>query len=469
MEKLYVEIASQVEKLISEGALRPGDRLPSVRKLSKEQKVSVSTVLQSYFLLESRGLIEAKPQSGFYVRPRRELPPEPAISAPNRSAARVGVGELVMRIFEAERDPKVIRLASASPSTSLMPVAALQRAMTSSARKLGPAALNYELPPGNATLRREIARRSLASGVAISPEDVVITVGGMEALNLCLRAVAKPGDAVAIESPTYYGILQVLESLQMRAVEIPTHPRTGICLDALEQALSRQSIKAAMVMPSFNNPLGSCMPEENKKELVRMLGSREIPLIEDDAYGELHFGDSRPRTCQSFDRKGLVLFCSSFSKVLAPGYRVGWAVPGKFKDRVENLKFMSTIATATLPQIAIGEFLGTGGYDRHLRKLRAVFRQHLECYTDVISRAFPAGTRVTRPSGGFVLWIELPESSDSLELHSRALAQGISIAPGPIFSAKGRFRNCIRVNCGQPLDARVESALEKLGRLAAAI
>jgi DNA-binding transcriptional MocR family regulator len=464
---LYEQVVEKIAGLIGERVLRPGDRIPSIRRLSFQMDVSISTVLQAYLLLESRGLIEARPQSGYYVKLRFEkLPPEPKTSSPSASATPVGVGELVARIRAATRDPEIVPFGGAIPSYDLLPVRQLNRAMAAIGRRGGSAAMNYDFPPGNEALRRQIARRSLDWGCHLSVDDTVTMCGAMEAVNLCLRAVAKPGDNIVIESPTFYGILEAIESLGMRALEIATHPREGIDLEALEYALKRNRVSACVMVPNFSNPLGSCMPDKNKKALVAMLRQREIPLIEDDIYGDLYFGPNRPKTVKAFDKDGLVLLCSSFSKTLAPGYRVGWTAPGRFKAQVERLKFMTTLATATLPQMTIAQFLESGGYERHLRKLRKSLATQVQLVSLAISRHFPEGTRVTRPLGGFVLWVELPKSVNSLELHRKALQEKISIAPGPIFSAKQKYQNFIRLSCGQPWSDRLEQAIITLGRLA---
>jgi len=462
---LYEQAADRIATLIDRGTLRPGERVPSVRKLSTQLRISISTVLQAYFLLEDRGFIEARPQSGFYVKLRpRDLPPEPKPSNPSLSATEVGVAELLAKVFEAARNPDFIPLATAIPGPDLLPTKPLNRLMAWVARHRGEQGVNYDFPPGNEALRRQVARRSLDWGCSLSPDDIVTTCGTMEALNLCLRAVAKPGDTIAIESPTFYGILQA--SLGMRALEIPTHPRDGIDLNALEQAIKKNKVKACLLIPNFNNPLGCCMPDNNKKQLVEMLGRREIPLIEDDIYGDIYFGAARPKTAKAFDKEGLVLLCSSFSKTIAPGYRVGWTAPGRFKPQVEHLKSMNTIATATLPQMAVARFLESGGYDRHLRKLRKALATQVQRVTLAVRQYFPEGTRITRPTGGFVLWVELPKSVDSLELYRKALEKKISIAPGPIFSAKQKYQNFIRLSCGQAWSDSLEQALKTLGRLA---
>lgn len=464
---LYDQIAEQLVQLIEGGTLRPGERIPSVRSLSRQQSVSVSTVLQAYRLLENRGLIEARPQSGYFVRPKRWTPPaEPAISRPAKQATQVNVGELIMRVMQASQNPALVRLGAALPSPELLPTAQLNRCLAAVGRRAGFEGSEYSVPPGNLALRTQIARRSLEAGCALSPDEIVITCGAMEALNLCLRVVAKAGDTIAIESPTYFGVLQCIESLGLKAVEIPTHPRDGVSLDALSYALETHPIKACLFVLNFNNPLGSYMPDANKARLVEMLAEREIPLIDDDIYGDLSFGAARPRPAKSFDRKGLVLLCDSFSKTLAPGYRVGWCAPGRWLRQVEHLKFVTSVATATLPQMAVADFLANGGYSHHLRRIRRLYSEKVHRMSQAVSEEFPSGTRITRPSGGYVLWVELPPAVDSLELFDRALSAGISIVPGPVFSAKGKFKNFIRLNCGNPWSASIERAIAQLGKFA---
>jgi DNA-binding transcriptional MocR family regulator len=464
---LYEQVVDRMSRLINQGTVRPGERIPSIRKLSSKMQVSISTVLQAYLVLESRGIIEARPQSGFYVRYPRELPSEPRISKPYPAATLVGVSDLVTKIFKAARNPNVVQLGTTAPSPALLPIRELARITASIVKQFSLSAASYDFPPGNEDLRREIAKRSLDWGGSLSAEDIVTTNGAMEGLNVCLRAVAKPEDVIVIESPTFYGVLQSIESLGMKALELPTHPREGISLTDLEQVLKTISVKACLLAPNFNNPLGSCMSERNKKRLVEMLAKKRIPLIEDDIYGDVYFGSIRPKAAKAFDSEGLVLLCSSFSKTIAPGYRLGWVAPGRFKSRVESLKFMNTMANASLPQMAIAKFLEGGSYDRHLRRLRRAFATHVQLMTMGIGQYFPNGTRVTRPTGGFSLWVELPRGVDSLDLHREALNEKISIAPGPIFSAKGKYGNFIRLSCGQAWSPRLEQSLMTLGRLAA--
>jgi DNA-binding transcriptional MocR family regulator len=270
---------------------------------------------------------------------------------------------------------------------------------------------------------------------------------------------------IAIESPTYFAVLQIVDSLGMKAIEIPTHPRSGMDLDALESAIRKHRVRACVSMTNGHNPLGYVLDDTYKQNLVGVLTKHRVPLIEDDIYGDITFNGNRPKTAKAFDTEGLVLLCSSFSKVLAPGFRVGWIHPGRFLDIVTRLKFINTIASPTLPQVAIAEFIECGGYDRYLRGLRTALANQTQVYSQAVVQCFPEGTKISRPAGGYVLWVELPEKVDALKLYRAALAKGISIVPGLIFSASGRFKNHIRVSCGYPWADSIECAVTTLGRL----
>jgi DNA-binding transcriptional MocR family regulator len=466
-DHLYEQMAGKIHQLIELGTLRPGDRVPSVRKLSEQHDVSIATVLQAYMLLEDKGLIEAKPQSGYYVRTRfRELLVEPAKTAPSQTACCVSVGELAMRILRTVIDPGMVPLGAGVTSPELFPSEKLHRVLAAVARRHGAATNRYEGPAGNAEFRRQIARRSLDWGCAVTADDVISTIGCMEAINLSLRAVAKPGDSIAVESPTFFGVLQIIETLGMKAVEVGTYPRHGMCLDELSAAVRRHKIAAVIVTPNFQNPLGALMPDEKKKALVEMLAKKEVPIVEDDIYGDIPHEGPRPKALKSFDKQGLVLLCSSVSKTLAPGFRVGWCVPGRFKEKVERLKFSNTCSSPVLTQLAVAEFLQNGGYDYHLRGLRKRYAQQVHLMLEAIAKYFPEGTKVTQPKGGFLLWVELPKAVNALDLHERAAEQRVSVAPGPLFSPKPNYKNFLRINCGYPFTPQIEHAVMTVGRLA---
>ena len=464
---LYERVANEVVHLIEGGTLRAGSRVPSVRNLSNQRGVSVSTVLQAYRQLENGGWIEARPQSGYYVKSRQQRPPEPEESRPSLDITQVSTGELMMQILQDKQSANAVQLGSAIAASEHLPIKALHRALMNASKKYGADAMNYDIAPGCLRLREQIARRVLVAGCNLTPDDFVLTNGCQEALMLCLRAVTKSGDTVLIESPTYYGVLQIIESLGLNALEIPTHPRDGISLEAMEVALDGNAVAACVLSPTFNNPLGSCMSDERKKRLVETLSARDIPLIEDDIWGDTSFDNPRPHAAKAWDKNGGVMLCSSFSKTLAPGLRVGYVAAGRWKKRVEYLKTVNTLANATLPSLAVAEFLENGGYDAHLRRIRKSFAAQVQWTTNAVDHYFPAGTRVTRPRGGQVVWVEMPQNIDALQLFADAIKENISIAPGPIFSPRAKFRNFFRLNCAWHQSPEIERAFRTLGSLMA--
>lgn len=463
----YTTVADRIGRLIENGAMKVGDKLLSVRALSKEQDISLSTAFQAYYHLEAKGLIEARPQSGYYVKfsPRHGLS-LPKCCEPCDEVVPVTLDDMISNIYSDLRSDKLTQFSMAAPDYSLLPTAKLNKSVMHAVRSSKDSCIQYEHVQGNPELRKQIARLSFNWGGALSEDDVVVTAGCMEALNLCLMATTQPGDAVAIESPTYFGIFRAMENLGLKVVEVPTSPETGVDLDYLEQSIDRFDIKVCLFVTNFNNPIGSCMPDENKKRLVEMLSKKDIPLIEDDIYGELFFGKKRPTTCKAYDKRGLVLQCGSFSKSLAPGYRIGWAVPGKFKEKAIRRKRMTNVSTNTLAQTAIAHFLQNGRYELHLRHLRKAL--HTQClrYVQAVTEFFPEDTRITRPQGGFALWVEMNKNIDAYKLHKRALKYNIGIAPGHIFSTQGQFQNYLRLTYGLPWSSRVEEGIETLGELA---
>ncbi|MBX3274020.1 MAG: PLP-dependent aminotransferase family protein [Sandaracinaceae bacterium] len=465
-KRLYEAVADRLEGLIGDGTLRPGDRIPSVRGLHRKWSVSVSTVLEAYRRLEDRGLIEARPKSGYYVRATpRALPEEPGASNPPKRARRIR-GSMAYRLMAEVNRPDLVKLGAAVPHPDLLPLDALNRLIARALREAPALSHGYAVDSGHAPLRREIARRMLDAGCTLSPDDVVVTSGAQEAVYLSLRALTRPGDTVVVESPAYYGHLETLEALELKALAVRTHPREGIDLDALDEALGATRVAAVALVTSFSNPLGSVMSDAKKRALLDVLEAHDVPLVEDDVYGELPFEGPRPHAVKAFDRHGRVLYCSSFSKTISPGVRIGWCAPGRALDTIARLKLVANTASPAAPQLAIAGFLEGGGYDRHLRRLRATYRDHVRRMTAQIALTFPAGTRATRPAGGHLLWVEMPRGVDSTILYEAAARENISIAPGPMFSANGRYAHCMRLNAGLPWSQRLEDAVATLGRLA---
>jgi DNA-binding transcriptional MocR family regulator len=430
--------------------------------------VSIPTVLQAYRLLEARRLIRARPQSGFYVlspQPRAGLTKhEPTVAPPEPGA--ITTGDLIMRVLEMVANPALVPLGTALPAEELLPTRALARALRGVTRQQPGGVRAPVTPSGAEALRREIAKRALDAGHAVTPDDIVVTCGCAEALSLTLRALTRPGDTVAVEAPAYFGTLQAIEVLGLRALEIPVDPETGLSIEALVEALGRRKVAALVVTPNVHNPLGCIIPDDRKRELVSVLAAHGVPAIEDDTYGELAFG-ARARSLRAFDTAGLVITCGSFSKTLAPGYRVGWVIPGAYRDRVLHLKLATTAATAMPPQLALASYLASGGYEQHLRRLRRSLQGTVDRFSFEIAERFPEGTRISRPAGGFLLWVQLPGGIDTVALQRHAVSRGLSVAPGPAFSASGAFPNYLRINAGHPWSERTRSALDLLAGLIA--
>jgi len=467
MELLYQQIAEEIAQHIASGVYVPGERLPGVRGLAHTRGVSVATAVAAYQLLADRGHIEARSRSGFYVRALQAIQPIEPETKVKATPPRLVTGQaMAMALIKAANDPGIVQLGAAVPDPVFLPTQAIGRAMAQVMRTQRTQAAGYMMPPGAPELRRQIARRMSESGSMVSADDVVITTGCQEALSLALRAVTEPGDVVAVESPTFYGLLHVLESLGLEALEIPSHPRDGIALDALAFALERWPVKACVLAPNYSNPLGYCMSDEAKRALVRLLGKHKVPLIEDDVYGDLGFAQRRPSTCKGLAPRADILYCSSFSKTLAPGLRIGWvAANGARRERIEYLKYVTSIASPTAPQLAVTELLTNGRYERYLREVRGRYASAVARMSDAVMKIFPEDTRISQPQGGFVLWVELPEGTDSFALARRALREGVSIAPGPLFSASGKYGNFIRLSSARVWDARMERALLTLAKL----
>ncbi|MGE3724624.1 MAG: PLP-dependent aminotransferase family protein [Candidatus Sericytochromatia bacterium] len=459
---LYAQLAHEIIHLIDKGTFQPGERLPSLRSLSENRQVSIATVSQAYLHLEAQGYLEARPQSGFYVCHRPPVLALPHSTSAPDAPAQVGKNAFISQILDESRRPGILPLGSTILDPSFLPVKHLSRLI---ARLAGsPENHTYVPTAGFEGLRRQIARRTLDSARPIGFQEVVITSGCMEALNLALRTLAQPGDLVAVESPTFYGILQAIESLGMRVLELPTDPSTGLDLDALEQALKQHPIRVLLSIPSFQNPLGTCMPVENKLRLLAIAARSGLQIIEDDIYGEFYFREPPP-TLFSLDRQQSVLLCSSFSKTLAPGFRVGWALPGSHFETFLQLKRMTSLGTASLQQLVIAEYLASGAYERHLRRLRPQLERSLFQALQIISQHFPQGIRVSRPEGGFILWLELPPGTSVMDIYKQALSAGISIAPGPLFSNRELEYPALRLSLNLPWGERLEQALYQLGAI----
>lgn len=463
-EFLYLQVVDLIVGQVDNGTLRPGDRLPSLRRLSRKLEVSIPTVRQAYLELERQGRIEARPKSGYFVHAKR-LNPLVSIKSRQCGPREVCCQKLIDRVYESIHKPSVLPLGIANPCMAAPATKTLHRAMKRIMARAETRSISYAPTYGEPGLRRQIAYRYLNQGGSVDPNEILITNGGQEALTLALKSVAEPGDVIAVESPAYYGMLELIESLGMLALEIETCPIDGVVIENLDEALRNHEIAACMFSSAINNPLGCMSSDEHRQGLVNLVEEHDVPLIEDDVYGELYFEGARPRPAQFFSRKGLVLTVGSFSKTIAPGYRIGWLLPGKFREEANKLKRALSCSSGLLQQLTLAEFMAAHDYDRHLNRLRPILKQNSERLAACVEQQFPSSTGISRPRGGSVLWLEMDPEIKSEKLFDAAIEHGISIVPGDIFSADSRYSNFIRLSFGHPWSDQIENGVATLGQL----
>jgi len=463
----YVALADEIQDSIMKGIFAPGEKLPSLRKLHLQIGLSVSTVHQAYIELEKRGRVEAREKSGFFVRALNGNPmSHPAAGKSVTRPCRVVVNDLAETIIRDLQSDDILQLGAAIPSKELMPLKQLSRIMKSiSTKSLQRHISNYDLCAGNIDLREELAKRMLGFACSLTAEDIITTNGCLDAVSLCLRAVTSPGDTILVESPAFHCFLQLIEDLNLYVMEVPGCPEEGINPETFRTAIASHKIKACLLNSNFQNPLGSVMSRKNKEMILSITQNHNVPIIEDDIYGDLFYGDKRPGTFKSMDNSGMVLYCSSFSKALAPGLRTGWTVPGKFKDAVVRIKLNTIISNPGINQAIVAEFLKTGAFDRHLRQLRNKLKNQASAMAIAVSKYFPGDTQVTFPRGGMFLWIVLNKKINSLEIYQKAYQKKISILPGIICSSSDRYNNCLRINCGIKWSPCLESGIKTIGQI----
>ena len=462
---LYRQVIDLIKENIDTGTLRPGDRLPSLRKMSKRAGVSVPTVRQAYIELERQRQVQSRPKSGFYVRHQAANDIVLPAPASNGKPVTLNCRSLMQRVYDGINHPDLVPLGIANPCMAKPAAKGLHRAMKRVMSRAEERSLGYASTLGEPGLRRQIAYHYLdTTGAKIDPDSICITNGGQEALLLSLAALASPGDVIAVESPTYHGVLELIDSLGMLAIEVETCPEEGVTISDVERTLSEHSVKACVFSTTLGNPLGVTMKDEDRVRLVKLLEQHDVPLIEDDVYGDLRFDGYRPTPAQFLNSKARIISCGSFSKTVAPGYRIGWVAAGALIDRIAQLKRAFSCSSGLLQQMTLADFLGSGDYNRHLKVLRPVLQRNAERMSAMVADHFPKTTRTSKPVGGSVLWLELPKKLNSEALFDDAIEAGISIAPGYIFSPCGRYSNFIRLSHGHPWGQRTEDAIKWLGK-----
>lgn len=464
----YEEIMDYIRSAIDKGTIYYGRKLPSLRAMSRQFNCAVSVVIQAYSGLEMMGLVRAEEKKGFFAVSAPETPlPEPQNYKHSLTLEESHVSSITASVLKNALDKSMLPLGATIPDGKILPVSRLKNTIARTVKEFPELLCSYTPEKGDHDLRREISVLMLKRGIAVSAEEIVITNGCMEALTIAVQAAADPGDVVAIESPAFFGLIAMLEELKMKVIEIPTSPAEGMDLDILESVLKQKSVNVCIFSACFQNPLGFHMPDENKKRLAELGRKYRVILIEDDIYGECSFGQGHTVPAKSFDCDGNIIYCSSFSKVISPGIRTGWMVPGKYLQACSSIKINRTLGGSMLLQKAFALFLREGGYEYHLRFFRKNIAGQSAVTRELVSRYFPADTKISNPAGGVFLWIELSPDTDSLVLFRKAARAGIGIVPGPVFSPGGNYINCIRISCGTPVGAEIENGIKELGRIAA--
>jgi DNA-binding transcriptional MocR family regulator len=472
---LYERLAEHYRRAIGAGALAGGDRMPSVRAVMQRHQISLSTALQALRTLEDDGWLTARPRSGYFVRDpapdalKLARSDEPDTATLPAAAQYVGLNEAIANVIaRGQAAEGALNLGGATPDATLFPTARLQALATRVLRRHPQLLTDAGDDVGSLAYRQAIARRALGCGMTLAPQDLIVTSGGVDGLNLALRAVTQPGDAVAIETPGFSGLLQTLASLGLRTLEIPSSARTGLSIEALTIALEAYpDIKAVVVVPHLQNPLGSVMPDERKEALVALCARHGVALIEDEPYRELLDDPQSVRPLKAWDRDGGVIHCASLNKVLAPGLRLGWMAAGRWQARVRMFRYAQSRHGLSLPQLVAAEFIGSGDFDRHLNQLRPRLAAQRAAMARAVARWFPAGTRLSLPAGGLVLWVEMPQGVSSDVVFTRALEAGIRVSPGSIYSNSARFASFLRISCPRPFDAALDDAMRTLGDIVA--
>lgn len=463
---LYERLADRMRRQIHRGVLRAGERLPSLRRLGRDQRISLATAVEAYQQLEREGLVEARERSGYYVRSAPAAVPA-GTRARHLSRAPMPVrNPALLGVLDVQSRRDLVPLHAATPDLALLPAGALAASVARAMRRDTAAALSYTSPQGLPALRERIAQRYAQCGVEIDPDEVVITAGALEAISLTLRTVTRPGDVVVLETPTYHGLLQAVAAQGLRVLEVPNLPGRGIDAAQLRELIERHPVRAALLVPNFNNPLGSVTNEDDKRAIVAACAARGTVIIEDDLYGELAYSGERPSPLRRYDNGEHVVTCSSYSKMLAPGLRVGWMLGGRRRSELLRTKSFSTVATATLPQLALIDFFARHDLERGLRRLRRALASNAQAYRQAVLDHWPEGTRVSEPAGGMTLWVELPPPIDGQALFEAALARGVGILPGHLFSNRGDYARHVRVGCGLSWSVAIEKALRDVGAVA---
>jgi DNA-binding transcriptional MocR family regulator len=465
---LYHDLEMSLRKKILQGSYPPASKLPSIRQMCLQVNVSKTTVLSAYTRLEAQGLIEARDRSGYYVRSAINLQnshrtslKQPNTSQPIMTPVLISRTQVFLDIMHRGAVFDLI-----SPGQDVPANTQLRRCLSKGMRQQNSSQqLNYDQPRGNRELINQICNNTNLGAGSMQPEDVIISNGCQHALLLAIIATTEPNDIIAIESPAFYGALQLIEVLGRKVLEISSSTDSGLNLETLAQAAANWDIRAIIVSPAFSTPTGACMPEQNKITLLAIAAQHMFTIIEDDIYASLYFRFEKPRSIYSYDTQGLVILCSSLSKSVSRDLRIGWIASKKYSQKILALKIATVMASSASQQQGLSYYIKEGHLDRHLKQRRQLLESQKNQLLTLIQQHMSHAISVSQPHGGLVLWLELGNDIDTMALYKKAREQGITITPGSLFSAQNTYQSYLRVSFSQPWSEERRAAFKLLAKL----
>lgn len=452
------QLAHSLKLLIENGTWKAHEKLPSLRQQVEQSGLSLITVMNAYQELEAQGLIYSKEKSGYFVVEQSSDHPT-TLHVINET---VEINSVVFKYLKSTQSEHIIPLGSAFPNSQLLYSAKLIQTLGQLARQRRSYEQTPSLPPGNYQLRKIIAQKYAMQGIPTDPSDIVITSGGLDALNLSLQALTQAGDYILLQQTIFYGAWQAAERLGLKVITIPEHPEHGIDLEAFEHAILKYPIKVCLMMLNGQNPIGFTVSDEIKLKLAKLLNQYQIYLIEDDVYEELYYDQKKPLSMKYFDQQNWVLHCSSFSKTLGAGFRIGWVYAGKFSEHIQHTQLMSTLSVNSFIQNALVEYLSHRHYEKHLKTLRSTLQRYKKQYFNYLKTHLPEQCHVNYYPSGYFLWIELPEQVDSNEIYQHMLEHSVSVAPSSLFNISNQQNHFIRMNCSFEMNEKIQNALNQL-------
>lgn len=456
---------SFLEKNIRESIYKPGHKLPSVRELKDKYQLSTSSVQNGYEYLIIQGLVESIPKSGYYVSRQFSKSHEP-IQTNHTPIIRDALFENnLVSITSLRKGRKLSEFNVAAPGDLLVPQKLLLRTMQQVIREQGASLLRYYPSNGLPDLKENIAKRAAGYQTILNPDELLITDGALQALYVALASVCSAGDVVAVESPCIFSMLEVIRVLNLKVIEIPIDRENGFDIDFLKKACAKNKISAVLLTPNFHNPSGILLTDEKKKAVLSVAQDYGIALIENDIYGDLNFNGIRPTTIKSFDDSGLVMTYSSYAKTLAPGIRLGWLSAGKFVQRAEQIKFSLGSTVSPIYQETVNRLLSKSSYERHLMAFRKQLAKNASLTLDLISENFPEDTSMTIPTGGYSVWVKMPDATDMDYFYAQCEKIGVRFTPGYTFSFSDTFSNYFRVVFADAYTPKRIEAIRQAGQL----